>query len=166
MFKPENKLLVIEGTNFTAEKIAFIQNLHDKSTEKINHFDRLRQQLLNFAFIIFSALLAFSLKADNFFFLTIACSGVAGLMLAFRQIDYRYHMFTHGFYASSFVFTQAISTLLSNPDQKIEFYEYCVDGEKTAEWWNLQTKIYYILAVVSVALIGIIPFSKQITATN
>ena len=52
MFEPKNKLLVINRSkNNLAEKIAFIQNLHDKSNEKINHFDRLRQQLLKFAFL-------------------------------------------------------------------------------------------------------------------
>ncbi len=155
-FEPKNKLLLLKPQGSLSEKIVFIQKLYDWANDKINHFDRLRQQLLYFAFAIFSGLLAFVIQSDNVLAQMIACLGVSGLMVAFRQMDHRYHTFTHGFIASMFVFGQAIAYLLDNPIKDVQFYLYYTEGEKTVKWWSLQTKIYFSLAIITILLAAVI----------
>lgn len=161
-FEPKNKLIVLKSSGNPNEKIAFVQNLYDKASEKINHFDRLRQQLLNFAFVIFSALLVFVIRSDNALMQVIACLGVSGLMVAFRYLDHRYHTSTHGFSASMHVFSHVIASLLDNPNEEVEFYQYCQEGENTVQKWSLQTKIYLMLVIVNVVLLAILIVAKNI----
>ena len=159
-FEPKNRNLILKPSGNVSDKVAFIQKLYDKTDDKINHLDRLRQQLLNFAILIFSGLLVFVTRSQNALAQTIACLGVAGLMTVFRHLDQRYHKFTHGYRGSMFVFSQAIAYLLDDPDQELELYQYCTEAEKNVEWWALQTKVYLALAGVTVLLAGIIPIAE------
>ena len=125
----------------------------------INHFDKLRQQLINFSLILFSALLAFILKTEQTWMNIGSCLVVVVLMVIFRSLDYRYHKATHGFTASMFIFGQAIAYLLDKPSNEVRFFQYYVEGEKTTEKWNLQTKIYTALAVAALILCFISAFN-------
>jgi hypothetical protein len=156
IFEDKNKPIVLGPTGNISEKVALVRNLYDKAYDKINHFDRLRQQLLNYAFLAFSALLAFILKTENAIMQIIACVGIIFLMVMFRFLDQRHHKGTHGFASSMYIFTQVMAYLLENPAEEVTFYQYHEDGEKKTQRWSLQTKIYAFLAASTFALAVII----------
>jgi hypothetical protein len=120
-FEPKNREMVLQPTGNLAEKIQFLQSQSDAATQKINHFDTLRQQLMNYSIVVFSGFLAFVIKTDHQWMQVSASFAVVGIMLIFRTLDHRYHRFTHGFTASVFVFKQAIAYLLDNPGESVTF---------------------------------------------
>jgi hypothetical protein len=151
-FEPKNTPIVLKGTAKIEGKIAFVQNLYDKAHDKINHFDRLRQQLLNYAIIVFSGLLAFIMNTDSALMQVAGCMGIVIVMLVFRHLDHRYHTSTHGFGASMIIFTQVMAYLLNHPNHDVNFLQYHTPGEDTTQKWSLQARIYVILAASAGAL--------------
>jgi hypothetical protein len=155
-FRPEKDIpIVLKASGSAVEKIAFVRNLCDKAHDKINHFDRLRQQLLNYAIVLFSALLAFIIKAENAQLQILGCLGIAGLMVIFRYLDHRYHRLTHGFEDSIRVFNQVIPHMLNDPKDDVSFLQYYRAREDTAEQRSLQTKIYFYLGLC-VLILGVV----------
>jgi len=151
-FEDKNYPIIIKSTGNIPEKVRFVQNLHDKALDKINHFDRLRQQLLNYAFIVFSALLAFVMKTEDSLLKIIGCVGIAALMIMFCFLDQRYHRSTHGFESSIIIFNQVIAYLLESPQADVEFLQYHTPGEKTTQKYSLQTKIYVTMTISTIVL--------------
>lgn len=154
-FEPKNKEIVLQPTGNLIEKVQLLQNLYDKAAEKINHFDKLRQQLINYGLLAFSGLLVVVIQTNQVWMHVAGCFAIVALMVIFRSLDHRYHKATHGFTASMFIFSQAIAYLLDNPSEDVRFFQYHVEGEKTTQKWNLQTRIYTSLAAVA-ALLGLI----------
>ena len=151
-FEPKNRPITLRSSRSATERITFVQNLYDKAHDKVIHFDKLRHQVLNFAIVVFSALLAFVLKEDNISLQVIGCVGVAGLMVIFRYVDHRYHTYTHGFSGSMFVFNQVIAQLLNNPEEDISFFQYHTPSEEKVQQLSLQTIIYFALGVSALVL--------------
>lgn len=154
-FEPKNKPIILNPSENIPEKVDFVQNLYDKANDKINHFDRLRQQLLNYALLVFSGLLAFIMKTDKAPMQVVGCVGIVVLMVIFRYLDHRYHTSTHGFASSMIIFNQVIAYLLENSEDGVSFRQYHTPGEKTVQRWSLQTRIYFILALSS-GVLGVI----------
>lgn len=161
-FEPKNKPIILKVSGNITEKVTFVQNLYEKAHDKINHFDRLRQQFLNYALLVFSGLLAFIMKTDNPPMQVVGCVGIVVLMVIFRYLDHRYHTSTHGFASSMTIFSQVIAHLLENSNDDVSFLQYHTPGEKTVQRWSLQTRIYFILALsggvlgVTIALMAIV----------
>ena len=151
-FEPKNKPIVLTANGNTQQKIAFVRNLYDKAHDKINHFDRLRQQILNYALVLFSALLAFVMQTEDDSLKILGCLGITGVMAMFRFLDHRYHTSTHGFGGSMIIFNQVIAQLLNDPKEGVTFLQYHAPSEKTVQQWSLQTEIYCVLGVSSLVL--------------
>jgi len=146
-FSPKNDPITLTASGDTADKVTFVRNLHDKAHDKINHFDRLRQQILNYAILVFSALLAFVMKTEDALLQILGCLGIAGVMAMFRSLDHRYHTSTHGFGGSMTIFNHVIAHLLNEPKEDVTFLQYHTPSEETVQRWSLQTKIYIVLGL-------------------
>lgn len=151
-FEPKNEPIVLKANGIIDRQVALVQNLYDKADDKINHFDRLRQQVLNYALLVFSGLLAFIMKTENAWMQVVGCFGIVVLMVIFRLIDYRYHRFTHGYGASKKIFVRVMAYSLDNPKEDVSFLQYHTPGEKKTEKWNLQTWIYLSLGFIATVL--------------
>ncbi|MGD8787807.1 MAG: hypothetical protein PVJ60_10310 [Phycisphaerales bacterium] len=152
-FEDKNHPIVLKPTGDMTKKISFVQNLYDKAQEKINHFDRLRQQHLNYALLAFSGLVGFVINVSDNRMQIIGCLGIILLMFIFSVQDNRMHKFTHGFTSSILIFTQVMAYLLENPQEEISFLQYHAPGERNAKWWkNLKVGIYGLLAIAAFIL--------------
>jgi hypothetical protein len=116
-FEDKNIEIVLNPTDNINEKVVFVQNLYNKAAEKINHFDKLRQQQINYALLVFSGLLAFIIQTKNLRMQYVGCAGIAVLMLIFCFLDHRLHKYTHGLASSMLIFTQVKAYLLNEPKQ-------------------------------------------------
>jgi len=151
-FRPKNDPIILTASGDIAEKIAFVRNLYDKAHDKINHFDRLRQQILNYALVVFSALLVFVMKTEDASLQILGCFGIAGVMGIFRYLDHRYHTSTHGFAGSMIIFSHVIAHLVNDPKEEVTFLQYHTPSEKTVQQCSLQTKIYCALGLSAFVL--------------
>ena len=155
------KEIVLEPTDNMDKKYAFVQNLYDKACEKINHFDKLRQQNLNYALVIFSGLIAFILQTKGIEMKLTGCVGVILLILIFCFLDHRLHKYTHGFTSSMLILAHVMAIIIDRPKKKIEFYQYYKEGEKEAKFWkSRQTRIYCLLILVAIIL-GFVLYFKN-----
>jgi hypothetical protein len=133
-----------------ADKVSFVQNLYDKTAEKINHFDKLRQQHINFALLAFAGLLGFIVNADVQNIRYVGCLGIAVLMLVFLSIDYRLHKYTHGFSSALLRFAEAQAKLLNESDEEVKLFQYVRASEKKARSLkSLHYWIYFLLILTS-----------------
>lgn len=162
-FPPRNAPITLKATGDTVEKVVFVRSLSDGAHDKISHFDRLRQQLLNYGLLLFSGLLAFVIKAEDASLQILGCFGIGGVMAIFRYLDQRYHTSTHGFGGSMIIFNQVIAHLLNDPEEDVTFLQYHTPSEKTAQWWSLQTRIYFVLALSAVVLGTVIWLREIVT---
>ena len=155
-FEAKNVPIILKASGEIAQKVMFVRNLYDKAQEKISHFDRLRQQVLNVAVIVFSGVLAFVMKTDDIFVKCASCAAVPIVMLLFWYRDHRYHRSTHGFAASMYIFTQVIAHLIENPKDDVSFLQYHAAGETSVRRFSVHGLIYAVLSVSALLLGGII----------
>jgi hypothetical protein len=160
-FDDNDDPIILKSEGNLIEKINLLRNLYDKSYDKINHFDKLRQQLINFAIVVFSALIAFIIKTEDNLMKVLGCLGITVLMAIFRSIDRQHHKGIHGYFSNMFIFTKVTAYLLNNPKDDVSFTQYYEEGEKNAKQWNFQTRIYFILGFSSFVF-GIIIVVREI----
>ena len=154
--------IILKPNGDPDDRISFIQNLYDKTTEKINHFDKLRQQHINFALVSFAGLLGFVMSTQYERMQYIGCAGIAILMLVFLSIDYRLHKYTHGFSTAMLKLVEAQAELLNNADKEVKFYQYYKKSEIKARTWRcLHYWLYGSLMIASV-LLGLIIFTGKL----
>jgi len=152
-FVDKNSRIVLKHTGSISEKCAFVENLYNKAMEKINHFDQLRQQHLNYAMLGFAGLWAYVLSTPTTGIRFYGGPGIVVLTVIFWLLDHRLHRFSHGFASSGFIFAQAHAYLLHEPTEDVEFWLYHWEGEKKANRWRtLHTWIYAALIVASLVM--------------
>jgi len=145
-----DKKIILNREGNLDKKLVFIQNLYDKTAEKINHFDKLRQQHINFALLSFAGLLGFIMKTEYKNMRYIGCAGIAILMLVFLFIDYRLHKYTHGFSSAMLKFAEAEAILLNKSDEELELLQYVKASEcKAKSWKSLHYWLYAVLILAS-----------------
>jgi len=160
-FEDKNKEIILKPDDMIPEKVAFVQNLYDKANEKINHFDKIKSQHLNYALISFSALLGFIIKTTDTNMQILGCMGIISLMAIFSIRDNKFHKCTSGYMSSMFIFTQVIAYLLNEPKEEVRFFMYHSPGEQKAQWWqSSQIRIYCLLALAGFIL-GIVIYLKN-----
>lgn len=154
-------IILTPNTKNVGDKVQFVTKLYDHASEKINHFDQLRQRNLALALVAFSAVLAFVAKSNDPVFQSLICLGVSIMMIVFIRLDDRLHRYTHGFRSSMYVFSKVIRDLLNKEERDVAFYKYNSEGEKSTEKWYKHThgRIFLTLAVASFVLC-LVAFTK------
>jgi hypothetical protein len=158
----KDDLITLNGEATSLEsKIAFVRGLYDAANEKINHLDGLRQRILNYALLSFSALLACvaSAEAKNLYLISVGCVGIGIVMLIFSGLDHRYHRSIHGLRGSMTVYNLVIARLYNYPNQDLTFIQYHKLSEKnTSSHLSFQQITYWFLSIVAFVG-GVIAFS-------
>jgi len=135
------------------KNISMVREFFEKSWDKINHFDILRQQQLNYALIAFSGLLAFIISTDNTQMQYTGCCGMVLLMAVFCLHDHRLHKYTHGFSAAVILQAQALRDLTNEPGKKVTIRLYRSDAEREAVWKKSHhTRIYFVMIIATLIL--------------
>ena len=151
-FEAKNRPIVLRPFVNVTEKVTYVQNLYNKADEKINHIDKLRHQLLNYALVAFSGLLAFIIKTESMRMQLLGCIGIFIVMLIFCLRDHKMHKYVHGFESSMLIFAQVMGYLLNNPEDDVKFLQYHSPGERKAVWWRSKQTIIYISLMALVVL--------------
>lgn len=138
------------------KNISLVREFFEKAWEKINHFDMLRQQLLNYALIAFSGLLAFIINTDNTQMQYTGCCGIVLLMVVFCLRDHRFHKYTHGFSAAAILQAQALRDLINEPNKKVTIRIYRSDAERYAVWWKSHHTRIYCLMIIAALILSVI----------
>ena len=110
---------------------------------------QLRQTNMNYAILVFAALLTFSVQFSKGWYSVVVSAALLFMMCVFSSLDRRFHRYIHGFRATERHLIESMATLLNQPSADLAFRRYISEAEKTAERWSLQPIITYSLVVVS-----------------
>lgn len=145
-----------EDENNTQQRINYLSLLLNNAVENNNHIDKLRQNYLNFALLIFAGLFGFGSslfsKTEHLFIFYIP---IPLIMSVFFLLDRKLHKLSHGWSHLRKVFTKKISELINKPTEDISFYRWYPESHKYAKWYSLQSIIYFALIVGGIILIWI-----------
>lgn len=154
-----DKVITLTPEGNLSEKLTLIRNLYDRTVDRMNHTDKLRQQNTNFGLLVFSGLLAFIMKTDTKLMPTIGCAGVVMLMFIFSLIDHRLHKYMHGYTTAMLSFPENQEQLLSGKEAQV--CQYFRKSETKAIWWRShKTWLFAALMLASVLLGFVVSFRK------
>lgn len=129
-------------------KIEFIKQLIDNTVSRSISISQIRQRNLNFALLVFGALITFtysSLGEDLLIPISIFLPIVS---IAFWLTDHRHHKYIHGWAETQKLLEQSIKDLL-NKDHKIIVPRYSKIGEYSAERCIGQPLVFLLLFIGS-----------------
>lgn len=153
-----SKEIVLAPASDLSERLALVKNLYDKTVDRMNHTDKLRQQNVNFGIIVFSGLLAFTMKTTDERMQYVGCAGIMTLMLIFCLIDSRLHKYLHGYTLAMLNFPQIQARLLADPIGEVRFLQYDRKGEADAKFWRSRNTWLFLALMVASLLLGLVIF--------
>lgn len=133
-------------------RINYLSLLQSNAIDNNNHIDKLRQNYLNFALLIFAGLTGFGISLSNRIERLFIYIPIPLIMLIFCLLDRKLHKLGHGWSHLRKIFTKKISEVINNPKDDTFFYRWYLESEKQAKLFRLQPIIYYSLISCGIIL--------------
>ncbi len=134
-------------------RVNLLVSVLDEAVQRGKQIGEFRQRNLNYALIIFAAILTFCTRfseAQAKPYSLLVPIALLGIMFAFWLLDGRCHRYIHGWRATEKHLMEMISSVVNDPGTEILYRRYVQEGEKTAEPFSRQRIIFYLLIVGAV----------------
>jgi len=130
-------------------RIDFLTNLFNTAHNKGDYIGELRQKNLNYSLIIFAALVTFGQQYSVEKYSLISSIALVCTTLIFCLLDYRYHLFIHGWRKTRKEMFNALCGIINKPTMDVNIKRYYAEGEMEVkkEIFHLQPLINYLLVL-------------------